>query len=237
MILSKIKVLLRQNNMKVFILYLVMLSGGMIQFLELYQKEMGLLATFVIAAISGLIYVEYFWHVREAVLKKSDKINQLQRFTLWLGLVFVLSMVVENIGVWTGMVFGRYSYGPVLNPFIGDVPLAIGFAWINTLVPAMMISKLFVKHRGEIYDWLSSVLVGILMVIFDIILEKAAIELNYWSWQNGDVPYQNYAAWFLLGAFFARIGLYLKINRYNFPKIYLHVYLAQLGYFLLVIIR
>jgi putative membrane protein len=214
-----------------------MLSGGMIQFLELYQTEMGILATFVIASISALIYIEYFWHVREAVLTKSDKTFQIKRFTIWLGLVFVLSMVVENIGARTGIVFGRYSYGPVLNPFIGDVPLAIGFAWINTLVPAMMISKIFVKHRGEIFDWLSSVMVGVLMVIFDIVLEKAAIELNYWTWQNEAVPYQNYAAWFLLGLIFARIGFYLKVDRYNLPGIYQHIYLAQLGYFLLVIIR
>jgi putative membrane protein len=237
MIISKTKSLLKEYYIKVFILYLVMLSGGMIQFLSLHQREMGVLATFVIAAISGLIYVEYFWHVRDAVSKNSDKIHQLQRFTLWLGMVFVISMAVENIGVTTGIVFGRYSYGPVLNPFIGDVPLAIGFAWINTLVPAMMISKVLVKHHGEIFDWLSSVLVGILMVVFDIVLERAAIELNYWSWQNVTVPYQNYAAWFLLGFVFSRIGLYLKVDRYNLPDIYLHVYLAQLGYFLLVLIR
>ena len=218
-------------------LYLVMVSGGVIQYLGIFQKEMGVLATFVIGAISIFIYLEYYWYAGSLGLTRSKKRNQIKRFSIWLGLVFVISVVVENIGVLTGNIFGQYTYGPVLNPFIGHVPLAIGFAWINTLAPSMMISKFFIKRSDKLFDWLSAVLVGILMVIFDIVLENAAIELTYWHWQNKSIPLQNYIAWFILGFVFARIGFYLKIHRFNFPEIYQHIYLAQLGYFLLVIIR
>jgi putative membrane protein len=214
-----------------------MLSGGMIQLLLIYQTEMEVLATVAIIAISAFIYIEYFWRVKVHILKKSDRKEQIRNFTLWLVIVFILSMAVENVGVISGSVFGNYTYGPVLSPFVGGVPLAIGFAWINTLVPAMMIAKRFMKQDNELNKWYIAVISGLLMVTFDIILEKAAIELNYWYWEDGIVPFQNYLAWFILGFIFARIGMYLKVDRYGLPSIYQHIFLAQMGYFILVIIR
>jgi putative membrane protein len=154
-----------------------------------------------------------------------------------LGIVFTISILIENYGVVTGNIFGRYTYGTVLFPFIGNVPIAIGFAWINTLVPAMMISNIFIKQNTDLSKWISATLIGFLMVIFDVVLEKAAIELNYWHWEQISIPLQNYIAWFLVGFIFARLGQYLKVDRFGLPDIYQHIYLAQIGYFILVIIR
>ena len=100
-----------------------------------------------------------------------------------------------------------------------------------------MISRRVIHHQSSIFKWLSALFVGLLMVAFDIVLEKAAIELNYWNWETYTVPLQNYLAWFILGVFFALIGFYLKVDKNGFPKIFLHIYVAQLGYFILVILR
>lgn len=237
LLINKTRILVHHNQVKLFILYLVMLSGGMIQHLRIYGEVMGLLAPFIIISISAIIYIEYYGYIKRKNLSKSERDQQLKYFSLWMGIIFITSLAVENIGVITGAVFGNYAYGPVLHPFIGKVPLAIGFAWINMLVPAMMITSLIIKRPGELYKWLSFAIVGILMVLFDVILEKAAIELNYWYWENGKVPLQNYLTWFILGFIFARIGTYLKINRHGLPHIYQHIYLAQIGYFILVILR
>jgi putative membrane protein len=235
--ISKIETLIHADQFKISILYLVMLSGGIIQYLQVFRAEMEILATFVICGISILIYIEYYWYIRKAILSEAEKKAQIKKFSVWLGLVFFLSMVVENIGVVTGAVFGKYTYGPVLVPFIGDVPLAIGFAWINTLVPAMMIISRIIKPRNEFYKWLSAAMIGLLMVAFDIVLEQAAVELNYWHWENNSVPLQNYLAWYILGFIFARIGYYLHVERTSLPPIFQHIYFAQIGYFFLVIIR
>jgi putative membrane protein len=37
----------------------------------------------------------------------------------------------------------------------------------------------------------------VVLVVFDLILEPAAVKTGMWNWSNGDVPFQNYLAWFI----------------------------------------
>jgi putative membrane protein len=214
-----------------------MFSGGILQYLQLFEAEMNVLATLVICGISVLIFIEYNWYIKRNMLEARLIKAQQKKFYGWIFLVFVLSVIIENIGVVTGTVFGEYTYSQVLSPFIGFVPLAIGFAWINTLVPSMMITERIIKPQKDFSKWIASALVGLLMVAFDFVLEEAAIELNYWSWENNQVPIQNYLAWYILGFLFARMGYYLQIDKYKLPPLFKHIYFAQIGYFLLVIMR
>jgi putative membrane protein len=43
------------------------------------------------------------------------------------------------------------------------------------------------------------------MTAMDILIEPVAIELNYWHWDAVAVPIENYLAWFVLSALFARL--------------------------------
>ena len=132
-LINKTSIMDYEYQIKLFILYLVMISGGMIQYFQVFADEMNLLATFVIAGISGLIVAEYYWYIKSIILPVSQRRSQIRKFGVWLIIVFLLSMIIENIGVVSGAIFGTYTYGPVLYPFIGHVPAAIGFAWINTI--------------------------------------------------------------------------------------------------------
>jgi putative membrane protein len=49
-------------------------------------------------------------------------------------------------------------------------------------------------------DLAGPVLAGLLTVAFDWIMEPVAIRLDYWTWAGGDIPLQNYLAWFLIAA-------------------------------------
>ena len=75
------------------------------------------------------------------------------------------------------------------------------------------------------------------MTAFDILMEPAAMALNYWNWENGVVPFQNYLAWFVLSFIFTYTGLKLKAISFKIPSIPVHAYFAQLAYFLIVSIR
>jgi putative membrane protein len=53
---------------------------------------------------------------------------------------------------------------------------------------------------------------GLLALAFDFILEPVATELNYWSWEEGNIPVQNYIAWFVIGTFSAVLFILLKVR-------------------------
>jgi len=79
-------------------------------------------------------------------------------------------------------------------------------------------------------------LVGLFAMLFDIILEPAAISLGYWYWDGGSPPLTNYITWFGAGIFFAFL-IPPSNNAKESPNdvILIHIYTAQLLYFVLII--
>lgn len=145
--------------------------------------------------------------------------------------VFALSysggFLIEVIGVNTGWPFGVYEYGSPLGPQLFQTPLVIGVNWMMLLYATNAISKpLFASH------WLSAAMAAALMTLLDLLIEPVAIALNFWTWQDTDVPMTNYLAWFaislLLSIVWQRSGIIL--NR----KIAVAVFAVQMGFFLVL---
>jgi uncharacterized membrane protein len=70
---------------------------------------------------------------------------------------------------------------------------------------------------------------SLLMVLYDLFLEPAAMRLDMWSWEGGRIPFSNYAAWFLLSVLFhtlVRITGEEKINSRALP-----LFAVQIGFF------
>ncbi len=118
-----------------------------------------------------------------------------RRGHLWLILVYGATLLLEILGVATGLVFGPYHYGPVLGLSVAGVPLLIGFNWMMLLVG-------FLRGIQPLFDrravFLPAILAGAALMCFDILMEPSAIHLNYWQWHTPHIPLQNYAAWFLI---------------------------------------
>lgn len=172
------------------------------------------------------------WLVYE--LSFSFKSKQRKTFYYWLVLVFFTGYFAEVIGVKTSLVFGAYNYGPVLQPQLLGVPLAIGFAWITMTLGAGSIVSLGFRNRPARQHALKALLVGLIMVIFDLFMEPAAVQLNYWSWLKGQIPFQNYVAWFVLGSGLAYIGFRQSLFTHKHASLAVHMYLAQIFYFIMV---
>jgi putative membrane protein len=51
------------------------------------------------------------------------------------------------------------------------------------------------------------------MVLLDLMIEPVAIRLDFWHWQGGSIPIQNYIMWFLVAMFMNWI---LSFNRFKF---------------------
>ncbi|SIQ60220.1 putative membrane protein [Alkalispirochaeta americana] len=122
----------------------------------------------------------------------------------WAVGTFLLTYLLEVLGVHTGLVFGGYQYGRGMGVPVFGVPPLIGFNWVLVCLGAIRLVQ------GWTLPWGVKVLIAAaLATAFDYLMEPVAIALGYWSWAGGEIPLQNYVAWFLIAlvaGFFYFVG-------------------------------
>ena len=106
--------------------------------------------------------------------------------------VILFGFFIEVIGTKTGIIFGEYYYGKSLGIKMLDVPLIIGINWLLLIY---VISG-FLSFVNNIYVF--SALAAFIMTSLDYLIEPVAVKLDFWQWQNGIIPAQNYIAWFII---------------------------------------
>lgn len=133
---------------------------------------------------------------------------------IWLLLLAMsIGMLVEIIGVQTGILFGEYSYGSVLGLKIFGVPLLIGVTWALVTVSAWQIVSYSTFGRVA-----NIILASCMVVVFDLVLEQYATAFGLWSWQDGAIPLKNYITWFVVSALL--FTLYSYYSKQEKPSIY-----------------
>ena len=161
-------------------------------------------------------------------LLANTQLKAIKNFLLSFAIAFVISMGTEIIGVNTGLLFGQYQYGPVLGPKILGVPWLIGLNWFvivycsgSFLIHSLELMKSKFNIRVTETSSTAMVVLGgaAMATFFDFILEPVAVKLNFWTWNNGDIPLYNYLCWFLVSAVLLRINLQLKqVNAHVFAS-------------------
>ncbi len=129
-----------------------------------------------------------------------DVLSRNKRLLVWAAVTFLCTLALEILGEATGLVFGSYIYGETLGLSLLGVPLLIGINWTLIIMGSLALVKRLCSHPSLI-----ALGTATLTVIFDWIMEPVAIALDYWGWEGGDIPLQNYIAWFLIACLFARI--------------------------------
>lgn len=123
-------------------------------------------------------------------------------------LVSFLGWVVEVVGVKTGLVFGDYSYGETLGYKVLAVPLSIGLNW-----GALLYATYVLLADLKLNFWVK-IFTGALIVVFlDYFIEPVAIQLDFWTWNDIDIPVQNYVAWFVLSSLLLIVLFKSKIKK------------------------
>lgn len=112
---------------------------------------------------------------------------------LWALVTYLFTFSMEALGVATGLVFGSYVYGDTLGLMILEVPVVIGFNW---MIIVLGLSVWVFRHVKN--PLAGGFITAAGATLFDWIMEPAAIALDYWSWAGGDIPLQNYLAWFVI---------------------------------------
>jgi putative membrane protein len=193
----------------------IMYSVGVIGHnIESLLPLMQILTPFTLLLTGGVVFYN--------TLKHSDK-----RIILWCVGTYFVTFLLEVIGVKTGLIFGGYNYGDVLGFKILDTPLIIGLNWMFIILGVvLLVDKFFENVIVSVF------FTGFIAVLFDYILEPVAINLGYWNWDNIEVPFQNYVAWFIIAVLAAVFFKLLKIEvRSPIPVQYFFV---QLIFFLIL---
>jgi putative membrane protein len=128
---------------------------------------------------------------------------------LWIiAVVGTLGLLIEMLGVNTGLIFGNYEYGSVLGFKLFNTPLLIGVNWLILVLSCIG----FLQGLRFTNRLLIVVVVAALLTLLDVIVEPVAINLGFWSWEGGVVPFQNYLGWFISALLLTSIVVLGKIK-------------------------
>lgn len=189
---------------------------------------MKLLTPYVLLGFS-LFFVYYIFNLRNKLI------------LYWLGITYIVTLLLEITGVKTGNIFGDYMYGNTLGLKVFSVPFIIGLNWVFVILGAIELAKYVVFHslpdiQKKFQYIVIPLLASIFATLFDVILEPVAIVLDYWKWiEKGSsdlfpAPLQNYITWFVIAFVFSLFYVVLKIEK---SILILKVYfLIQLVFFL-----
>lgn len=146
-----------------------------------------------------------------------------KRALMFFAITAVVSWGYEQVGVETGMVYGKYHYTDVLGAKLGHVPIIIPIAWFMMIYPSFIIANLITsgsisKNRNRISQiiWLSMIS-AIVMTAWDLVIDPylSGPTQKAWVWESDGqyfgVPIQNFAGW--ISTTFTIYFLYMLFER------------------------
>jgi hypothetical protein len=219
---------------KLIILYILLVFGGIWHIFQVLQFLTTFLAAPLIIGLGLWLFLENQQLIKVGDDEQPNGLTIRQKFIMWSILVLFSGIFIEWAGVKTGLIFGEYIYGTNLPPYIGSVPVAIGFAWLGMLLASVTLGQKLFPHFFRGNSLQSAFLAATFMTLFDAFMEPAAIRLGYWTWHSGVIPLQNYGAWFLVSFSLTWIGFRMGLFQRKLSPLGIHAYAAQLIYFILV---
>jgi len=114
--------------------------------------------------------------------------------------IYFSGLIIEMIGVNTGVIFGEYTYGSNLGFKLFNTPIIIGLNW---LILVYTTSSIFEKL--SIHSAYKILMASSCMLVYDIVLEQTAPKLGMWNWNGKEVPLNNYLAWFIIAVIFQSV--------------------------------
>lgn len=110
-------------------------------------------------------------------------------------------LLVEAVGVATGLPFGRYAYTDALDPRLFGVPLVIPLAWTWMAWPSWVAAtRLATSLPARV------AVAGTGLAAWDLFLDPQMVGEGYWRWADPspalpgvpDVPAGNYVGWLVV---------------------------------------
>ena len=143
---------------------------------------------------------------------------------------FLTGMITEILGVQWGWIFGDYQYGNALGYKILGVPMLIGVNWTLLTIITAAIAQQFYENL------FMRIVIGVCLMIFlDLLIEPIAPVLDFWVFEGGNAPLQNYIGWTAVAIFLQSIFHYFRIEVKGwFPN---QLYILQIIFFTVLLIK
>ena len=138
----------------------------------------------------------------------------------FVALCLVIGNLIENLGILTGVPFGRYDFTGVMGPKILNVPILLGLAYVGMGYLSWTLGRMIVGDPRIPLAGSRVVTVplvaGLIMVAWDVSLDPIWSTVEHgWIWLNGGsyfgVPRVNFLGWYLpVYAIYQLFALYLR---------------------------
>ncbi|MFZ4105583.1 carotenoid biosynthesis protein [Flavobacterium sp.] len=123
--------------------------------------------------------------------------------------IALLGFIIEVIGVKTGLIFGKYSYGEGLGIKLLEVPLIISINWAMLICAGIRIISGIFTNKITILIVAASI-----VTLIDLLIEQVAPKLDFWHFEGGLPGLHNYLGWIGV-AFFTSFFFYPTIIKGN----------------------
>ena len=135
-----------------------------------------------------------------------------RRTGLFFAVAAVVSYLLEEIGVRTGLVYGPYHYSDQLGFKLGHVPILIPLAWFMMIYPSWAVGRALMRgvdtHSAAGIAALA-LIAAMVMTAWDTVMDPGMSAAGNWVWERGGpyfgVPLRNYFGW-LLTTFLVYVG-------------------------------
>jgi uncharacterized membrane protein len=116
----------------------------------------------------------------------------------------VVSFILEETGVRSGMIFGPYHYGDQLGPMLGHVPLVVPLGWFMMIYPSWLTGRALLRGvdmRRAAGIAALALIAATVMTAWDTVMDPGMAAGGAWVWEQGGsyfgVPLHNYFGWML----------------------------------------
>ena len=212
----------KQNKIELTICYFTFMLMGVFHYFNIFSRGLNNL-------YSPLFVVTFFWIIIKIMMQTDDTKN----ISIFSFIVFLFSLIISLLVFRNDTFVQSFHFGTILKPQILSIPLTAGFIWLNAIFVSTALIQRF--HSFSNFNVITkSLLIGLSFLVFDIYFEPAAGRLGFWYWGGASIPLLNYAVWFCFGTLMGFIGLKMKVFTEQLPAIALHLYIAQVLFFLTV---
>ncbi|WP_275227264.1 carotenoid biosynthesis protein [Novosphingobium album (ex Liu et al. 2023)] len=127
-----------------------------------------------------------------------------RRAALFFGLTVVISYIVEELGVRTGVIFGPYHYSDQLGFKLSHVPVLIPLGWFMMIYPSWVVAQALLRGvdvRRPAGMAALALFSALAMTGWDMVMDPPMVRAGVWVWHGGGpyfgVPLRNYVGWVL----------------------------------------
>lgn len=101
-----------------------------------------------------------------------------------------MGFIIEIIGVKTGLIFGKYSYGNGLGYKLFEVPLIISINWAMLICAGTIVVSRIFANKIVVLS-----VAALLVTSIDLLIEQVAPKLDFWLFDGGFPSLHNYFGW------------------------------------------